>query len=153
MARWSEIEAAAPEFAARVRSLFEAGTNKTIATLRRDGAPRISALEAEFTGGDVTFGMMPGSLKLNDIRRDPRLAMHAPTLEPPPGDPSEGPGDAKLAGRAVEIPPPPDTPHVGAGFFRVDIEEVALIYVGTPADHLVIESWTPSQGHRRRTRT
>ncbi|HWS31507.1 MAG TPA: pyridoxamine 5'-phosphate oxidase family protein [Actinoplanes sp.] len=153
MARWSEIEAAAPEFAARVRSLFEAGTNKTIATLRRDGAPRISASEAQFTDGDLTFGMMPDSLKLRDIRRDPRLAMHAPTLEPPPGSPSDAPGDAKLAGRAVEIPPPPDTPHVGAGFFRIDITEVSLTYVGTPADHLVIESWTPSRGHRRRTRT
>ncbi|SDT77723.1 pyridoxamine 5'-phosphate oxidase family protein [Actinoplanes derwentensis] len=152
MARWEEIEREAPEFAARVRALFEAGTNKTIATLRRDGSPRISASEAEFTDGEITFGMMPDSLKLRDIRRDPRLAMHSPTLEPPPGDPSAGPGDAKLAGRAVEIPPPADTPHVGAGFFRIDIQEVALTYVGTPADHLVIESWHPSRGHHRRTR-
>lgn len=153
MARWEEIEREAPEFAARVRALFDAGTNKTIATLRRDGSPRISASEARFTDGEITFGMMPGSLKLRDIRRDPRLAMHSPTLEPPPGDPSSGPGDAKLAGRAIEIPPPPDTPHADAGFFRIDIEEVALTYVGTPADHLVIESWHPSHGYRRRTRT
>ncbi|WP_430783921.1 pyridoxamine 5'-phosphate oxidase family protein [Actinoplanes sp. G11-F43] len=152
MARWEEIERDAPEFAARVRALFDAGTNKTIATLRRDGSPRISASEAQFTDGDITLGMMPGSLKLRDVRRDPRLAMHSPTLEPPPGDPSTAPGDAKLSGRAIEIPPPPDTPHAGAGFFRIDIEEVALTYVGTPADHLVIESWHPSHGYRRRTR-
>ncbi|GAA1630945.1 pyridoxamine 5'-phosphate oxidase family protein [Actinoplanes couchii] len=152
MARWEEIEREAPEFAARVRALFEAGTNKTIATLRRDGSPRISASEAEFIGGEITFGMMPDSLKLKDVRRDPRLAMHSPTLEPPPGDPSAGPGDAKLSGRAIETPPPPNTPHVGAGFFKIDLEEVVLTYVGTPADHLVIESWHQGKGHRRRTR-
>jgi hypothetical protein len=43
MANWRHIENDAPEFAARVRGRFEAGTNKTIATLRRDGGPRVSA--------------------------------------------------------------------------------------------------------------
>ncbi|MEV6298659.1 pyridoxamine 5'-phosphate oxidase family protein [Actinoplanes sp. NPDC051861] len=152
MARWEEIENEAPEFAARVRSLFEAGTNKTIATLRKDGSPRISAIEAQFEDGEITFGMMQDSLKLRDLRRDPRLAMHCPTLEPPKENPESGPGDAKLAGLAVEVPAPPDTPHVGAGFFRVDIREVALTYVGTPADHLVIESWHTETGYRRKTR-
>ncbi|MFC7527057.1 pyridoxamine 5'-phosphate oxidase family protein [Actinoplanes sp. GCM10030250] len=157
MASWEEIEIeslkfGAPEFAARVRALFEAGTNKTIATLRRDGSPRISACEAQFEDGEITFGMMPGSLKLRDLRRDPRLAMHCPTLEPPKENPESGPGDAKLAGLAVEVPPPPDTPHVGAGFFRIDITEVTLTYVGVPADHLVIESWHAGRGYQRRTR-
>jgi hypothetical protein len=36
MATWREIEQDAPEFADRVRALFQSGTNKTIATLRRD---------------------------------------------------------------------------------------------------------------------
>jgi hypothetical protein len=152
MVSWSEIEKEAPQFAARVRSLFDAGTNKTIATLRRDGSPRISASEAKFEDGELTFGMMGGSMKLQDVRRDARLAMHAPTIEPPPGDPSASPGDAKLAGRAVEVPPPPDTPFEGAGFFRVDIQEVTLTYVGSPADHLVVESWHPGRGHERHMR-
>ena len=153
MARWEDIEKDAPEFAARVRALFEAGTNKTIATLRRDGSPRISASEAQFVDGELTFGMMPDSVKLRDLRRDPRIAMHSPTLEPPADDPSSGPGDAKLSGRAIGIPLPADSPHADAGFFRIDIAEVALTYVGTPADHLVIESWHEGRGHRRRTRT
>jgi hypothetical protein len=152
MARWEEIESEAPEFAARVRALFDAGTNKTIATLRADGSPRISAIEATFEGGELTFGMMRDSLKLRDLRRDPRLALHCPTLEPPEENPESGPGDAKLAGRAVETPPPADTPHEGAGFFRVDITEVAMTHVGVPADHLVIESWHHGRGYRRRTR-
>ena len=153
MTRWADIEKDAPEFAARVRALFDAGTNKTIATLRRDGSPRISASEAQFADGELTLGMMPGSMKLADVRRDPRMAMHSPTLEPPADKPESGPGDAKLSGRVVEMPPPADTPHAGAGFFRIDITEVALTYVGVPADHLVIECWDETRGYRRRTRT
>lgn len=151
MATWREIENDAPEFAARVRNRFEIGTNKTIATLRRDGAPRISGSELQFVDGEVTLGMMGGSMKLLDVRRDDRIAVHSPTLEPPKDDPSAWPGDAKMAGAVVESASPSDDPHAGAGF-KLDITEVVLTYVGTPADHLVIESWHPGRGWERRTR-
>lgn len=153
MAAWREVEHDAPEFAARVRSCFEAGTNKTLATLRRNGAPRVSASEMEFgSGGEATLGMMPGSMKLRDVRRDPRFALHSPTLEPPTDNPSLLPGDAKMAGTLVEVAPPADNPHEGAAFFKLDITEVVLTYVGSPADHLVIESWHPGRGWERKTR-
>src|ERR1700712_6005384 len=152
MARWGEVETSAPDFADRVRGIFEAGTNKTLATLRADGSPRISASECKFEGGEVTLGMMEESRKLQDVRRDPRFALHSPTLEPPPPD-SDEPwiGDAKMSGRLVEIEPPAD-PVAGAGYFRLDITEVALTYLGVPKDHLVIESWHPGVGWQRRTR-
>lgn len=152
MASWRDIETEAAEFAAKVRARFEAGTNKTLATIRRDGSPRISGSEAKFEGGEITFGMMGGSMKLLDVRRDPRIAMHSPTLEPPAEHPEAWPGDAKLAGLAVEVPPPTDTPFAGSGFFRIDIREVVLTYVGDPADHLVIETWHEGRGYERRTR-
>jgi hypothetical protein len=152
MATWREIEEEAAEFADKVRARFQSGTNKTMATLRRDGSPRISGTELEFSDGQVTLGMMPGSLKLLDARRDPRVAIHSPTLEPP-SNPSEWLGEAKLAGKLVEIDPPGDTPFPGSGYFRLDITEVVLTHVGTPADHLVIESWHPGRGWQRRTRT
>ncbi|SFB62289.1 hypothetical protein SAMN05216266_13040 [Amycolatopsis marina] len=153
MVNWQEIERDAPEFAARVRAVFGLGTHKTIATLRSDGSPRISGTELEFSDGEVTLGMMGGSMKLRDVRRDNRVAVHSPTIEPPkPDEPGTWAGDAKLAGRLVGVPAPPDTPHADAGFFRVDIAEVALTYLGEPADHLAIESWHPGRGHRMRTR-
>lgn len=105
------------------------------------------------SSGEVTLGMMPESTKLLDVRRDPRVALHSPTLEPPKDDPSYGPGDAKMAGSLVEIDPPVDNPYDGAGLFKLDITEVVLTCVGTPADHLVIESWQPERGWERRTRT
>jgi pyridoxamine 5'-phosphate oxidase-like protein len=152
MATWQEIEKDAPEFAERVRSRFAAGTNKTLATLRKDGSPRISGTELQFEGGEVTFGMMDGSRKLADVRRDPRIAVHSPTLEPP-SNPEEWLGEAKMAGRAVQAPPPEKDAQEDAGYFRMDITEVALTYVGgSPADHLVIESWHEGIGYRRRTR-
>jgi hypothetical protein len=132
-----------------VRAVFGIGKHKTLATLRADGSPRISGSECEFADGEVTFGMMDGSLKLRDVRRDPRMAIHSPTLDPP--EEGRWAGDAKLSGRAVEVPAPPDIPHDGAAF-RIDIAEVVLTYVGEPADHLVIESWHADQGYRRRTR-
>ena len=147
MAAWGEIEAQAPEFAARVQKIFDSGTNKTLATLRASGAPRVSGSECVFTDGELTLGMMPGSRKLADVRRDPRVALHSPTLEPPPmPEMSSWVGDAKVSGTLVEIPAPADAPADGSGHFRVDITEVVLTRMGDPADHLVIESWHQGSG-------
>lgn len=152
MVAWHWIEQDAPELAARVRERFDAGTNKTVATLRSDGAPRISGIELHFVDGEATLGMMGGSMKLHDVRRDPRVAVHSPTLEPPPGDPGAWAGDAKLAGTVVETGPVAETAGADGANFRIDITEVVLTYVGSPADHLVIESWHPGRGFERRTR-
>ncbi|HEX8767639.1 MAG TPA: pyridoxamine 5'-phosphate oxidase family protein [Jatrophihabitans sp.] len=155
MASWQELMRDAPEFAERVQARFDAGTNKTLATLRRDGSPRISATELSFAGGQVSLGMMPRSVKLADVRRDPRVAVHSPTLEPP-ADVAGWLGDAKLAGVLVEAEPP-DQQHPEAAFFRLDITEAVLTYVTNsrpdgPVDQLVVESWHPGTGHRRRSR-
>jgi hypothetical protein len=159
MASWKEIEAAAPELAGRARAAFDAHKHKLLATLRRDGSPRISGIEATFADGELWLGMMPGSRKALDLRRDPRLALHSASLDPPE-DPTTWPGDAKLAGRAVEVDDPalkqrfaggggqPDEPHL----FRVDITEVVHTRVGNPADHLVIELWQPGRDVRRMQR-
>lgn len=151
MATWQDIEKDAPEFAERVRTVFGAGTNKTIATLRRDGSPRISGSELQFENGEVTLGMMDSSRKLADVRRDPRIAIHSPTIEPP-SDVSSWTGDAKLAGRVVETPPPAKDAQAGAGYFRVDITEVALTYVDVAKENLIVESWHEGTGWRRRSR-
>jgi hypothetical protein len=147
MTRWGDVAAAEPEFAARVRTLFETQKHMTLATLRRDGSPRISGTEVRFADGEILLGMMPGSRKALDLFRDPRLALHGPTVDAPESDHSSWAGDAKIAGRAVPTGDPDasrDAPH-----FRIDITEVVLTRVGTPADHLVIESWHPGRGLER----
>jgi hypothetical protein len=89
---------------------------------------------------------MPGALKGRDLRRDPRLALHSPSVDPPPDDPSAWPGEAKIAGRAVLVAPPDPSDSGAGGHVRVYVAEVVLTYVGTPADHLVIESWHEGRG-------
>ena len=156
MASWKEIEAAAPELAARARASFDAHRHKLLATLRRDGSPRISGIEATFADGELWLGMMPGSRKALDLRRDPRLALHSASLDPP-DDPTAWGGDAKLSGRAVEVDDPVLKERFAGGggqaeaahLFRVDVDELVHTRVGDPADHLVIEVWQPGRGVRR----
>jgi hypothetical protein len=151
MARWEDVAVAAPELAQQVRRLFEEHRHSTLATLRKDGSPRISGIETSFADGELWLGMMPDSLKARDLRRDPRLALHSPAVDPPEQDPSGWAGDAKVAGRVVEVP---DQEHEAtpSGRFRIEITEVVLTRVGTPADHLVIESWHVGRGLERRER-
>lgn len=146
MARWQEVADSAPEFAARVQALFEAGRHKTLATLRQDGSPRISGIEAEFRDGDLCFGSAPTSRKSADLRRDPRLAIHGPPQQPG-DDPLAWPGEAKVSGRAVVVERPQSLASPEADAFRVDISEVVLTRIGGP-DHLVVELWTPAKGLR-----
>jgi hypothetical protein len=143
---WAEIEAAEPDFATKVHSIFDAHKHKTMATLRRDGSPRISGIEMEFSDGEVFVGMMPASVKFADLQRDPRVALHSASEDPPTEDPASWTGDAKIAGRAIEVP------EEEFKKFRIDISEVVLIRVGRPADHLVVESWHPGRGLIRRER-
>ncbi|HEU0130104.1 MAG TPA: pyridoxamine 5'-phosphate oxidase family protein [Mycobacteriales bacterium] len=145
MATWAEVVVAAPELAAAVRERFAVRKHATMATLRRDGSPRISGTEVEFDGGDVVLGSMSGAVKARDLLRDPRVAIHSPTVDPDPGDPSAWPGEAKLAGLAVEVPTE-DAAHR----FAIDVREVVLTRVS--GDRLVVESWHPGRGVERRER-
>ena len=147
MASWAEIEAEAPDLAALALKLFDAHKHKTIATLRRDGSPRISAIETRLVGGQFYFGSMPQAVKALDLQRDPRFALHSGSC-----DPSAWEGDAKIAGVVVEIGPGEEhTAVLGKHFsdahlFRADITELSVVRVGEPRDHLVIESWHPGRG-------
>jgi hypothetical protein len=152
MPAWKAIEQAEPEFARRVRQRFDAGRHKTIATLRADGSPRISGIEAEFADGDLRFGSMTGARKLADLTRDPRFALHGPTFHPEDGKESEWPGEAKIAGRALPAGPVTTdgaSEQPDGETFVADITEVVVTGLDAAATKLVVESWTPERGLRR----
>ena len=155
MAAWSELESSEPGFAGRFRELFDAHTHKSLATLRKDGSPRISGIEASFIDGDLWFGSMWEARKALDLRRDSRFALHSASTDPPAWK-----GDAKAAGRAEEITDAgrkdavrsamgADTPSGPFHLFRAEITEAVLVLLGDPADHLVIELWRPGRELRR----
>ncbi len=152
MAKWIEFEQAEPQFAERVRRLFDAGRHKTIATLRADGSPRISGIECEFVDGELRFGSMTAARKGADLRRDPRFALHGPTFHPETGRESEWPGEAKISGHA--IPAGRVTAAEGAEApagesFVADISEVVIAGLNPEATLLIVESWTTERGYRR----
>ncbi len=155
MPSWSHVEAEAPELAALARAFLDAHLHKTLATLRRDGSPRISGTEANFADGELWLGSMWRSLKALDLLRDPRFALHSGSADPP-----DWAGDAKLAGRAEEVTDPErkaaiigdDAPPGLSHLFRADITELVVVHLGDPADHLLIETWHAGRGGSRRER-
>ena len=152
MTAWRDVEQAEPEFARRVRALFDAHRHKTIATLRADGSPRISGIEAAFEDGELVFGSMADARKGADLRRDPRFALHSATVDPVEGAEAQWPGEAKISGRAIAAGP---VTSDGAGeapdgeMFVADITEVVVTALKADGTKLVVESWTPERGRRR----
>ena len=145
MASWREFAEDAPELAGRVKARFEATKHHVLATLRKDGSPRVSGTELEFEGADIFLGSMGGSRKALDLRRDSRFALHSN-----PGDGSMEGGDAKISGTVEETEP--HSSHPGSHRFRISIQEVALTSLHPKMDRLVIESWKPERGVVRRER-
>lgn len=152
MASWKEFAAAAPDLAPRVEQRLAAHTHKTLATLRRDGSPRISGSEANLADGELWIGSMWMAMKARDLRRDPRFALHSGSDDPPDWD-----GDAKLAGVAEEILDPEliaerngeaaasEPTHL----FRLDIRSASVVSLNEARDKLVIDCWTAEGGQRR----
>ena len=154
MVSWGAFEAEASDLAAAVRARFAAHTHHTMATLRRDGSPRISGTEVNFRDGELYIGSMWGARKAQDLQRDPRFALHSGSDDPPAWT-----GDAKIAGRFEEIadpdvvrtinhsadPSPPFPSHL----FRADISEVVLTHLSDGGEHLVVESWHAGRGVNR----
>jgi hypothetical protein len=151
MPSWTEFEAAAPALAERVRSRLDAHVHKTLATVRRDGAPRISGTETAFAEGDLWIGSMWRARKALDLQRDPRFALHSGSDDPPGWN-----GDAKLAGVVEEITDPervraingPKAPPGPSHLFRLDLREVSVVALHESGQAIEIEVWTPSHGVR-----
>lgn len=155
MASWSEIEAQAPELTALARGYLDAFTHKTLATLRRDGSPRISGTEVSYADGELWLGSMWQSRKALDLRRDPRFALHSGSADPPGWT-----GDAKVAGTVDEVTDPEriaaisgeKAPPGPSHLFRADVAELVVVRLGDPADHIVIEAWHAGRGVTRMER-
>ncbi|MFI2214596.1 pyridoxamine 5'-phosphate oxidase family protein [Streptomyces sp. NPDC020141] len=151
---WADFLAAEPELAATVRARFERHRHHVLATLRKDGSPRVTGLEVIFREGELWLGMMPGSVKALDLRRDPRLAVHAN----PGADDSMDGGDVKIAGRAAEVLDAAEIARFGDAIgqpppfhlFRVTLTEV--VRTSVRGDHLLIQSWRPGAPAQTRTR-
>jgi len=152
---WSGVEAAVPELARWVRERFGVHRHHVLATVRKDGAPRLTGLEADFRHGELWLGMMNGSRKVADLRRDPRFSLHA---NPGPGTDLVG-GDVRVSGRAVEVTDPGQVARYAAAvrppepfhLFRAELTEV--VRTSTEPPYVVVETWAPGRAPRIIRRT
>nr|WP_296773217.1 pyridoxamine 5'-phosphate oxidase family protein [Rhodococcus sp. (in: high G+C Gram-positive bacteria)] len=155
MATWREFESAAPDMATGVAARFSAHKHHVLATIRKDGSPRVSGTEVEFhENGILRLGSMLDAMKALDLQRDPRFAIHSN-----PGHHSMDGGDAKISGRAVELTdadelqkifaaaPPELSPY---NVFDLDIDEVVLTSI--VGDHMHIDLWRPGRDIQNFTR-
>src|SRR5215510_7738652 len=75
--RWSDLESRQPKLAELGRRrLIEPGV-VLVATIRRDGTPRLSPVEPFLMDGDLWLSMLWQSTKARDLARDPRILVHS----------------------------------------------------------------------------
>lgn len=149
---WADFEREAPALAAAVHGRLTATLHCILGTLRSDGAPRLTGLEVHFGEGELWLAMMPDSRKADDLRRDPRFALHsAPDVELVAGD-------AKVGGRAVLVTDrttierfverlPMELPASGMALFRAELTDASLARVED--GWMVIDVWHPGQPVRQ----
>jgi hypothetical protein len=152
---WNQLRAEAPETAAVFERRLDATGLALLASLRADGSPRISPLEPLLHDGQLWLGMMPGSTKVADLRRDPRFCLHTATTDKDVTD-----GDAKLWGDAVGVDDQASLDAYAAAFkaatghdveampggfdlFTVELTGASSLVLGEGGDHLRITTWRP----------
>ena len=163
MASFGEIEHAEPDLAARARAILSSTTNAVLGTVRRDGSPRLSGADPYFHDGQLCIWSMPGARKGQDLRRDPRVAVHSipwDSRRVREGAAEVGLADTKVSGNAMLVSdaahrtsfrtwlraergaePPEDW-----DLFTIDIDGVAVIFVDD--GNLVVDQWSRSDGRR-----
>jgi hypothetical protein len=160
MIDWNQFRREAPETAAVVERRLAATGLALMATIRSDGFPRVSPLEPLIGDDRIWLGMMPGSTKSLDLRRDPRLCLHTATADKEVAD-----GDAKLWGRAVAADDDAtrasyavafkaatghDVEAMPGGFelFWIELTGASSLVLGDDGQHLRITAWTPGEPER-----
>lgn len=135
---WDEFRQSDPELASLGEERFDRTGLVLIATLRKNGWPRISPVEPLITDGRLYLGMMWQSRKALDLLRDARCTVHNTIA-----DKNGTEGEFKVYGRAVDIQDAdlrqryskslyekmgwdPDTADEPYHLFSIDIESVAF---------------------------
>lgn len=158
---FADFATSAPELAAPITERITTRGIGIMGTLRRDGSPRVSPIEVSLQQGRLWVGMMPGSTKLLDVRRDPRISMLTAVA-----DKDDLAGEGKLFGLLDEVADPelaatilgaaaaesgfdPDE-LAGSPMFEVRVGAASWQHVADDAWHTL--SWRVGQPVRRRRR-
>lgn len=158
--RWTELERAQPGLAELGRErLLEPGV-VLVATIRRDGTPRVSPVEPFVMGQDLWLSMLWRSNKAADLLRDPRILVHSIVTG---RDGAEGEFKIRGTGRAEHDPdvqrryadavtaelgwsPTPGRFHL----FSVSIDDVTFIRYDDASGDQHVAMWPPAREFIRR---
>jgi len=154
---WGQFSEAAPELAAKAAELFESKGVVLVGTIRKDGSPRISPVEATICNGNIYLGMMWQSLKALDLLRDPRCTVHNLI-----SDRMAPEGEFKLHGTAADVQDAAERKAYGEAVFKkigwnpegmkyhlysIDIESAGLFT--QDGDKRLITLFRPAEGVSR----
>ena len=96
--KWQEFARQDPAMAALGQERLDRNGLIMLATLRKNGWPRISPVEPLFFNGQLYLGMMWQSQKALDLLRDPRCSVHNAV-----SDRHGSEGEFKVYGRATAV--------------------------------------------------
>ena len=160
--RWSDLQDQQPRLGALAHDRLVAPGVLLVATVRRDGTPRLSPVEPFVLDGDLWLSMLLGSLKAADLLHDPRVLVHSIVTGPDGGE-----GEMKVRGTAVVdldearqrryadavAAALPWTPEVGRFHrFRVDVDDVTYVrYDNASGDQFVVRWPAGTETVRRGT--
>ena len=158
--RWSELERAQPGLARLGKERLVAPGVLLVATVRRDGTPRLSPVEPYVLDGELWLSMLWQSTKAADLLRDPRILVHSIITNREGGE-----GEFKIRGtaRAEDDPevrgryaqavtadlgwtPTPGQFHL----FAVSLDQVTLIRYDNATGDQHVAMWPPAREFIRR---
>jgi general stress protein 26 len=143
---WAEFERQAPEIAAVGKALLEKHKLAYLATVRRDGAPRVHPVCPFIIEGRLLVSTPTSSPKAHDQLRDGRYVIHML--------PGEDDAEFSVRGRASLVRDPAFKERacqhahyvrMEDRLFEYDIEEARTAYwvnVGQPGTYPVRRAWT-----------
>jgi hypothetical protein len=163
MASFADVENVEPDLADRVRAILSSTTNAVLGTIRRDGSPRLSGADPYFHDGQLCIWSMPRARKGQDLRRDPRVAVHSipwDSRKMREGAADVGAADAKVSGTAGLVSDAGARSAFRAwlasdrgvetqedwDLFRIDID--ALTVVSVDNGQLVVDRWSTTGGRQ-----
>jgi hypothetical protein len=158
--RWSEFERAQPRLAQLGQERLITPGVVLVATIRRDGTPRVSPVEPFLLDGELWLSMMWQSTKARDLLRDPRILVHSVITD---RDGAEGEfkvrGNARLEGEPAVQLRHADAVAENLGWrpdlkrshlFAVDISEVSFVSYDTASGDQHVATWPPGREFIRR---
>ena len=158
--RWDDLHAQQPRLGAVANDRLLGPGVVLVATIRRDGTPRLSPVEPFVLDGDLWLSMLLGSLKATDLHRDPRVLVHSVVTGPNGED-----GELKLRGTAVAADDHdiqqryadavaaalPWSPEVGRfHLFRIDVEDVTFLRYDNATGDQFLTRWPAASETVRR---